>query len=259
MSGLDGCVRHLRMVLAAACALIGAAAGAGGAGSAADARRSGFDFMSPTTQSMQRDDTANPAWLWRIDGEQRFAADCARCHDAGRMVGVAARHPAFDATRGRPISLGGRIDACWREHVGADPLGPEHPVRLALETFVANASRGLPIAPPTDPRLDPWRERGGRLYLQRMGQLDLACTHCHDRAAGRRLGGSVIPQGHPTGYPIYRLEWQTVGSLQRRIRGCLAGVRAEPFADDSDEYLALEVFLAHRAAGLPIETPAVRP
>lgn len=259
MTGVDRRVGRQRGALVAVGVLIVAAASARDAGSTADDRRSGFDFMSPATQSMQRDDAANPAWLWRIDGAQRFAADCARCHDAGRMVGVAARHPAFDAPRGRPISLGGRIEACWRQHVGGGPLGPEHPVRLALETFVANASRGLPIAPPADPRLVPWRERGERLYRQRMGQLDLACTHCHDRAAGRRLGGSVIPQGHPTGYPIYRLEWQAVGSLQRRIRGCLAGVRAEPFADDGDEHLALEVFLAHRAAGLPIETPAVRP
>ena len=43
----------------------------------------------------------------------------------------------------------------------------------------------------------------------------------------RRLGGSPITQGHPTGYPIYRLEWQSLGSLQRRLRNCLAGVRAE--------------------------------
>jgi sulfur-oxidizing protein SoxA len=69
----------------------------------------------------------------------------------------------------------------------------------------------------------------------------------------------VIPQGHPTGYPIYRLEWQGMGSLQRRLRGCLTGVRAEPFAADSDEFTALELFLMQRAAGLPVETPAVRP
>ena len=50
------------------------------------------------------------------------------------------------------------------------------------------------------------------------------------RQAGRRLGGSPIPQAHPTGYPIYRLEWQGLGSLQRRLRDCMTGVRAEPFA-----------------------------
>ncbi len=92
-----------------------------------------------------------------------------------------------------------------------------------------------------------------------MGQLDLACAQCHDDHAGQRLGSSVIPQGHPTGYPIYRLEWQGAGSLQRRLRGCLTGVRAEAFAFGAPELVELELYLAVRAAGLPVETPAVRP
>ena len=132
-------------------------------------------------------------------------------------------------------------------------------LRIALETFVALQSRGQPIAPPADARLTPWRERGRALYGQRLGQLDLSCAQCHDERASLRLAGSVIPQGHPTGYPIYRLEWQGMGSLQRRLRGCLVGVRAEPFAWDSDEMTSLEAYLAQRAAGMNIETPAVRP
>ena len=68
-------------------------------------RRSGFDDMSPATQAMQRDDTANPAWLWVEDGRQRFAATCARCHTVAAMAGVAARYPAWDATAGRPLTL----------------------------------------------------------------------------------------------------------------------------------------------------------
>lgn len=241
----------------------GAAGAAGGAGAAsaarADERRSGFDFMSPATQAMQRDDAANPAQLWLKDGQARFAADCARCHDAASMRGVAARHPAWDAASGKPLTLGGRIAACQVRHVKGPNLAAESEARLALETFVAAQSRGLPIAPPADARLEPWRARGRALFEQRLGQLDLACTHCHDRAAGQRLGGSPIPQAHPTAYPIYRLEWQTVGSLQRRMRGCLSGVRAEPFGWDSDEATALELFLMQRAAGMPIESPGVRP
>ena len=83
--------------------------------------------------------------------------------------------------------------------------------------------------------------------------------HCHDQRAGQRLGGAVIPQGHATGYPSYRLEWQGLGSLQRRLRGCVVGVRAEPWAADAPEWLALEAWLAQRAAGMAVETPAVRP
>jgi sulfur-oxidizing protein SoxA len=102
-------------------------------------------------------------------------------------------------------------------------------------------------------------QQGAALFAQRMGQLDLSCAQCHDERAGQRLGGSVIPQGHATGYPIYRLEWQGMGSLQRRLRNCMTGVRAEPFAYGAPEMVALELYLAHRARGMVVEAPAVRP
>ena len=69
----------------------------------------------------------------------------------------------------------------------------------------------------------------------------------------------VIPQAHPTGYPIYRLEWQGLGSLKRRLRNCLVGVRADAWPWDAIEYVELESYLMDRARGLKIESPAVRP
>jgi sulfur-oxidizing protein SoxA len=224
---------------------------------AADARRSGFDDMSPQVQAMQRDDAVNPAMLWVKEGEAMWGRDCARCHGdaATSMRGVAARYPAFDAALQRPITLSQRIAA----HQRTTPLAPESDALLSLESYVAFQSRGLPIAPPADPRLQPFRERGEQLYRRRMGQLDFSCAQCHDEHAGRHLGGSTIPQAHPTGYPMYRLEWQGMASLQRRLRSCMNGVRAEPFTYGAPELVELELYLNARAAGMRIETPAVRP
>ena len=230
---------------------------------AADPRRSGLDFMSPATQALQKDDAQNPGFLWVRSGEQHFRADCARCHTAASMRGVAARHPAFDPVSGKPMTLSARIQQCQLQHVKGPPLAAESAPLLNLEAFVANASRGMavvsPVAARADGRLRPFVQQGARLYTQRMGQLDFSCAQCHDQHAGGRLAGSTIPQAHPTGYPIYRLEWQGVGSLQRRLRQCMSGVRAEPFPFGSDELTALELYLNQRAAGMPIETPGVRP
>lgn len=234
----------------------------------ADARRPGSAFMSPQTQAIERDDTQNPAFLWVGDGEALWRApagasgrSCADCHGDARasMRGVAARHPAYDALAGRPLSLAQRIDACRARHQQATPLAPESRERLALESHVALQSRGLPIAPPDDPQLVSFRERGAALFRQRIGQLDLACTQCHDANAGARLGGSVIPQAHPTGYPIYRLEWQSLGSLERRLRSCMNGVRAEVPPYGSMELVELATYLAARAAGMRVDAPGVRP
>ncbi|MBC7992623.1 MAG: sulfur oxidation c-type cytochrome SoxA [Rhizobacter sp.] len=233
-----------------------------------DTRRSGFDDMSPQTQAMQRDDMQNPGMLWVQDGAALWerapgssAKSCAGCHGlaSSSMRGVATRYPAFDAALKRPVNLAQRINLCRERHQQALPSPAESHDLLALESFVAHPSRGLPITPPADPQLTPFRERGAALYQQRIGQLDLSCAQCHDERAGKRLGGSVIPQGRATGYPLYRLEWQSLGSLQRRLRNCMTGVRAEPFGHGATDMVELELYLAWRDRGMKMEAPAVRP
>ena len=230
-------------------------------------RRSGYADLGRDTKAMQDDDIANPGMLSVLDGEAMWTAKpgagraCADCHGDARtsMKGVAARYPAFDPASGRPINLEQRINICRAERQQAKPLPYESKEMLALSTYVANQSRGEPIAPPDDERLKPFREAGRETYNRRQGQLNLACTHCHNDNWGKRLAGNLIPQGHPNGYPIYRLEWQSVGSLQRRLRNCLIGMRAEHYNYGAPEYVDLELYLMWRARGLPMETPAVRP
>ena len=233
-----------------------------------DPRRSGFDFMGPSTQAMQKDDALNPAMLWVKEGESLWnqaagqsAKACVACHAAAAssMRGVAARYPAFDERLSRPLTLALRINQCRQHHQQATPLRAESQELLSLESYVALQSRGLPVAPPADERLEPFRRQGEQRFMQRMGQLNLSCAQCHDNNAGGKLGSSLIPQAHPTGYPVYRLEWQALGSLQRRLRGCMSGVRAEPFVYGAQELVELELYLAARASGMPMEAPGVRP
>jgi L-cysteine S-thiosulfotransferase len=254
-----------------ACAALLAAALLLGRSPLAEAEReqvSGFELMSPELQAMQSDDMANPGMLWVGEGEALWnepagaaGRACADCHAAApdSMRGVAALYPAFDEAEGRPVDLATRINLCRSRHQKAEPLAYESDDLLSLQAYVAFQSRGLPISVPPDPRLEPFRERGRKLYQRRMGQLDFACSQCHDDNWGRHLAGSVIPQAHPTGYPLYRLEWQEVGPLQRRLRNCLTGVRAEPFPYGAPELIELELYLMERARGMAMEAPGVRP
>ena len=231
-------------------------------------RRSGYEFMSRETRAMQDDDTANPAMLWVLEGETLWKARagaagraCADCHGDARttMKGVAARHPSFDPARGRPISLEQRISACRVDRQGGPPLAYESRELLALTAFVARQSRGLPVDPAMDARTQPFLDAGRATFHRRQGQLNLSCSQCHDDHWGRQLAGNVIPQAHPTGYPLYRLEWQGMGSLQRRLRNCLTGIRAEPYEYGAPELVDLELYLMSRAAGMKMDAPAVRP
>ena len=231
-------------------------------------RRSGFSFMAPDTQAMQNDDTNNPGMLWVLDGEALWkrtagSADkaCADCHgDASTsMKGVAARYPAYDKALGRPVDLEQRINLCRANRQQAAPLAYESRDLLTLTAFIARQSRGIAIETGADPQLEPFIAKGRALYSQRQGQLNLACANCHDDNWDKRLAGSAITQGHPTGYPLYRLEWQSLGSLQRRLRSCITGIRAQAYDFGAPELVELELYLMSRARGMPMESPAVRP
>jgi len=233
-----------------------------------DQRRSGYSFMGPDTRAMQDDDTSNPAMLFVLDGEALWnkklgSADkaCADCHgDArGSMKGVAARYPAFDKALGRPVTIEQRINLERTQHQQAPPLAYESRDLLALSAFVANQSRGVPITAGDDPELKPFVEKGRALFMQREGQLNLACANCHDDNWDKRLAGSPVTQAHPTGYPLYRLEWQSLGSLERRLRSCITGVRAQGYDYGAPELVELELYLMSRARSMKLETPAVRP
>jgi len=236
---------------------------------AADQRRSGYDLMSHETQAMQDDDASNPGMLSVLDGDALWhlkagMADkaCADCHGEAStsMKGIAARYPAFDAERGRALDLTQRINLCRSERQNTTSLPYESKELLALSAYVARQSRGLPITDPaTDERLRAAIDAGRQTFNRRQGQLNLACAQCHDDNWDKQLAGNSVTQGQVTGYPLYRLEWQGIGSLQRRMRNCMIGMRAQPFDYGALEFVDLELFMKWRSRGLRIETPAVRP
>lgn len=231
-------------------------------------RRSGYSFMKPDTKAMQDEDTANPGMLSVLDGEALWQRKlgaagkaCVDCHGDARasMKGVAARYPAFDQATDRPIDLEQRINACRSNHQKTTALAFESRDLLALTAFVARQSKGMPIDAGSDPQLPPFVAKGRDRFMLRQGQFNLACANCHDDNWDKQLAGAAITQGHPIGYPLYRLEWQSLGSLQRRLRACMSGIRAQPYEYGAPELVELELYLMTRARGMPMEAPAVRP
>ena len=229
--------------------------------------RSGVEFSGDEVRALQQDDFENPGMLWVARGEKLWQEpagserkSCASCHgDANAaMKGVATRYPLLDPGTARLINLEGRVMQCRERRQQAEPLRYESEELLALTAYVAHQSRGVPIDVTVDWHNRHNFEAGRALFYRHMGQMNLSCAQCHQDNWGRKLGGETISQGHGNAYPLYRLEWQTVGSLHRRIRSCLSGVRAEMLPYGAPEYLDLELYLAWRARGLPVETPGVR-
>lgn len=237
------------------------------AGAQSPPPRSGLDFQGDDIRRLQEDDFANPAMLWVERGaalwrEARGAAgkSCADCHGdaASSMRGIAARLPGWDRRLGRVVTLDARIHACATGEQRAAGFAPESRDHIGLLAYVSLQSRGMPQRVEVEGEARAVFERGRELFMTRVGQMNLACTHCHDLKWGRTLLTEKISQGQPTAWPAYRLDWQAAGSLERRLRACFVGVRAAMPDYRSDELTALQLYLARRAQGLALEAPGVR-
>lgn len=229
-------------------------------------QKSGLEFQSKANRERQQDLSQNPGMLWVEQGaslwakaEGGSAKSCQDCHgEPERMKGVAARYPKFDTKSSRLHTLETRIQDCRTSRQHAAPLTPESEPLLALSALVGHQSLGMPVTPDISGPARPWFDKGRAIYETRVGQLNLSCAQCHEQNWGQRLRSETVSQGHGNGYPIYRLEWQKAGSLHRRLRSCYLSVRSEPLPHGSEDHLALELYLAWRAKGLPVETPALR-
>jgi sulfur-oxidizing protein SoxA len=278
-----------RLVVFHAILLLAIAAGAGGAALAEDGLErphwqghgikppdrnfplpdivSGYWFRSKETQAIQDDDFNNPGFFAIEQGEQLWSKpegaagkSCASCHQdaATSMKGVGAAMPKWSEALHKPVNLEQQINICRGERMQASPWKFGSPELTAMTTFVRFQSRGMPVSPRVDGPMTPWFERGKQLYHTRNGQLDLACANCHESNYGRNLRADFLSQGQSNGFPVYRLRDQRVVPLHERMAGCIFDVRGVPYEPLSDEFVALELYLAWRGSGLPVETPAVR-
>jgi L-cysteine S-thiosulfotransferase len=224
--------------------------------------RSGASYMAPHLQKQQSDDDQNPAMLWVDSGKTLFERDCKSCHSEAR--GLAATLPRVFADPSskaeRVATLESQINLCQTTRVkgGATAYAVESEPLLSLATYLAFSSRGVKhVVAENVEKTTSW-QRARDMYFAVQGKLDFSCAACHDKLAGRRVRTQAISQGHGVGFPTYRIEWQTVGSLSRRLRACFYGMEANVPAASDPILLALELYLAWRSEGLMIEAPAVR-
>ena len=230
-----------------------------------DTLRPGIEFAGADVRAMQSDDLANPGFLWVDRGEKLWrdnttGQSCASCHgDAPKsMRGVAARYPAYDTAAGAVLDLEARINDCRVRRQKLAPWQRESDDLLGLTAYVTYQSRGMPLAASIAGPARATFERGREFYSTRHGQMNVSCAQCHDQQWGKRLYTETISQGHGNAFPAYKLEWQALGSLQRRIRACMFGIRAEMPPPGAPELTDVELFLAWRGQGLPLEAPGVR-
>ncbi len=239
-----------------------------------DPKLSGNAFLTPGLLALQNDNQNSPISLWLDKGAALWTdpsrgASCQSCHGAvDALKKSAATHPRViskPAGKSSLINLEDQIITCSARG-GLDAFKAEEDEVLALSALLHNAAKGQTIdvkidATATAEKAALWQarlSRGTALFSTRLGRINLACVHCHDQNVGRQMRLDVVSPGHPTGFPIYRMSWQRLGSVERRLRACYSGVQAVLPAPGDADLRDLELYLKVRANGLLMDGPSIR-
>jgi sulfur-oxidizing protein SoxA len=177
-------------------------------------------------------------------------------------VGAAANYPYFDLEKGQVITLALAVNNCLVDN-GEKPLKYGQGPMASILAYLASVSRGLPISvedPSKHPAALKAYENGKHFYYARRGKMNLSCAHCHVDYAGKSLRGNILGPGlgQVSHFPVYRSKWGNMGTLHRRIGGCLRQMAAKPFDAQSEEYRNLEFFMTYMSNGLTWNGPGVR-
>ncbi|PZX38947.1 diheme cytochrome SoxA (sulfur oxidation) [Roseinatronobacter thiooxidans] len=226
---------------------------------------SGWLFRTDETRELQMDDFDNPGMLFAERGEDRWELaegtanqSCADCHgDVESMAGVRAVMPKVNEN-GELWSMQNYINNCRTERMGADAWGWNSEPMKDVTSLISLQSRGMPVAVKIDGEAAEFWEKGREMYYTRFGQLELSCANCHEDNWGRMIRADHLSQGMSNGFPTYRLKNASIVPLHQRFRGCIRDTRGESFAEGSQEFRELELYVSSRGLGLPVEGISVR-
>jgi len=225
---------------------------------------SGWVYRSKETQALQLDDFDNPGFVFidqaidqwdTVSGSEGKA--CSSCHEnVEDFAGLRPTMPRVE--NGQLVTMENLVNECVTERMGDKAWKYSGGKMTAMTALIGTQSRGMPINVAIDGDAAPFWEKGKELYYTRVGQLDMACSNCHEDNYGTMIRADHLSQGQINGFPTYRLKNAKLNSAHGRFKGCMANIRATPYKEGGEEFKALELYLASRGQGLVVETPSVR-
>jgi L-cysteine S-thiosulfotransferase len=181
---------------------------------------------------------------------------------ADNGIGIRQNYPFFDTQSGEVITLELALNRC-RAANGEAPLSYLKDDMAALTAYMAFTSRGklFDIKIPDDARALAAYANGARYFYTRRGQLNFSCASCHVQSPGEHIRTEVLAPalGLLAAMPIYRAEWNGMGTISRRFVTCNIQTRAVPLDPQDEDYRDVEYFLTYMGNGLPVAGPGARP
>ncbi len=174
-------------------------------------------------------------------------------------------------------TIAGTINSCLKQHK-QDALDLDSAKLARLIAVFREKSNDQPMAVNySEEGMRAIYRKGQQFYWAKRGQHDFSCASCHVHNAGNSMRGDVLSPGlgQTTGFPVFRKAWayskdggenggqnygkaNPWGTIHRRYASCMVQAGAAPYAPQSDEYIALEVFQGIMNSGIPINAPSHR-
>ena len=174
----------------------------------------------------------------------------------------AAMYPMFDEKRKEVVTLGVAINECLTSN-GEKAWKMKKGNMATLQGFMAysatEAEKVIDTKINSKEAADAY-ERGKEYYYTQRGYLKLSCATCHIQGAGQRVRNEKLSQllGQTTHFPVHRLKWGGLGTLERRMSGCIKDEGQVPPKDDSQAMRELLYFMAYMSNGMKIDGPDIR-
>ena len=231
--------------------------------SATDMKNGTASWYKPTAEQFEEINDFPPYEIPLEDGENLFVkkfkngksfADCFP------DVAIKQNYPYFDIKKNEVVTLGQAVNEClvkngekaWKKGKG----------KLAqVVGYIAYKSRGkkIDIKIPTK-SAEAAYNAGKKMFYKQRGYLFISCAECHVQGAGKRIRAEALSPilGATTHMPVYRLKWGGLGTLQRRLAGCVKQTGSQKPKLQSRELKELEYFITYMSNGMKLNGPDTR-
>ena len=175
---------------------------------------------------------------------------------------VGDKYPHFDEKRGEVVSLTQAVNECLTSN-GEKEWNTQKGDMADLQAYInyttMEAGKVINVEINSQAAADAY-ERGKEFYYTQRGYLNLSCAECHVQGTGQRVRNEKLSPllGSVTHFPVYRLKWQGMGTLERRMSGCVKDQGQVPPKDTSKEMKELLFFMTYMSNGMKIDGPDVR-
>ena len=175
---------------------------------------------------------------------------------------VTNTYPFFDDKKKDVVTLTSAVNDCLRAN-GEKEWDTKKGNIANLQAYLVNAT--TEVGKKFDIKIqnaDAQKayENGKEFYYTQRGYLKMSCATCHVQGAGQRVRNEKLSPltGQITQFPVFRLKWDSLGTLERRLSGCVVDQGQVPPKDESTQMKELVYFLAYMSNGMSVDGPDIR-